>query len=140
MVARPMTGIASLPTVGALLRDWRRRRRVSQLDLALEAGISARHLSFIETGRSRPSREMVLHLADELDVPLRDRNPLLIAAGHAPAYARTDLDADSMQPVRDALDRVLRSHQPYPALVVNRLWELVAANDGVRALMADVAD
>ena len=83
---------------------------------------------------------MVLHLADELDVPLRDRNPLLIAAGHAPAYGHTDLDADSMKPVRDILDRVLQSHRPYPALVVNRLWELVAANDGVWSLMGGVAD
>jgi len=128
------------PTVGTLLKEWRQRRHLSQLDLAGLAGVSTRHLSFIETGRSRPSREMVLHLADELDVPLRDRNPLLIAAGHAPAYARTDFDADSMKPVRDALDRVLRSHQPYPALVVNLLWELVAANDGVWSLMAGVAE
>src|SRR5881227_2940101 len=90
------------PTVGTLLKEWRQRRHLSQLDLAGLAGVSTRHLSFIETGRSRPSREMVLHLADELDVPLRDRNPLLIAAGHAPAYARTDFDADSMQPVRGA--------------------------------------
>ena len=104
------------------------------------AGVSTRHLSFIETGRSRPSREMVLHLAEELDVPLRERNPLLLAAGHAPAYASTDFDAESMKPVRDALDRVLRSHQPCPALVVNRMWELVAANDAVWPLMAGVAE
>ena len=128
------------PTVGALLKEWRQRRHLSQLDLASMAGVSTRHLSFIETGRSRPSREMVLHLADELDVPLRERNPLLVAAGHAPAYGHTDLDAESMKPVRDALDRVLQSHRPYPALVVNRLWELVAANEGVWSLMTGVAD
>lgn len=128
------------PTVGALLREWRQRRHLSQLELAAMAGVSTRHLSFVETGRSRPSREMVLHLAEELDVPLRERNPLLLAAGHAPAYTSTDLDADSMRPVRDALDRVLQSHQPYPALVVNRMWELVAANDGVRSLLTGVAD
>jgi transcriptional regulator with XRE-family HTH domain len=128
------------PTVGALLREWRQRRHLSQLELAGLAGVSTRHLSFIETGRSRPSREMVLHLAEELDVPLRERNPLLLAAGHAPAYPSTDLDADAMKPVRDALEHVLRSHQPYPALVVNRRWELVAANDGVWALTSGVAE
>jgi transcriptional regulator with XRE-family HTH domain len=128
------------PTVGALLREWRQRRHLSQLELAGLAGVSTRHLSFIETGRSRPSREMVLHLAEQLDVPLRERNPLLLAAGHAPAYASTAFDADSMRPVREALDRVLRSHQPFPALVVNRMWELVAANDGVPPLLAGVAD
>ena len=127
------------PTVGTLLREWRQRRHLSQLELASLAGVSTRHISFIETGRSRPSREMVLHLAEELDVPLRDRNPLLLAAGHAPAYSSTSLDAEAMKPVRDALDRVLRSHQPYPALVVNRKWEMVAANDGVLALVADAS-
>ena len=128
------------PTVGTLLREWRQRRHLSQLELAGMAGVSTRHLSFIETGRSRPSREMVLHLAEELDVPLRDRNPLLLAAGHAPAYGSTNLDAESMKPVRAILERVLQSHQPYPALVVNRMWELVAANDGVWSLMAGAAD
>src|SRR6058998_3664664 len=119
MVARPMTGIASLPTVGALLRDWRRRRRVSQLDLALEAGISARHLSFVETGRSRPSAEMVLHLAQGLDVPLRERNRLLLAAGHALRFEQHDLDDPEMSPVRWAMQQVLDGHEPYPALVVD---------------------
>ena len=94
-------------SVGQLLRDWRTRRRLSQLDLATEAGISARHLSFVETGRARPSREMVLHLAEHLDVPLRERNPLLIAAGYAPTYHATDLDAPEMQSVRDAVERLL---------------------------------
>jgi transcriptional regulator with XRE-family HTH domain len=126
--------------VGALLREWRQRRHLSQLELAGLAGVSTRHISFIETGRSRPSREMVLHLAEELDVPLRERNPLLVAAGHAPAYGSTNFDDDAMQPVRDALDRVLASHSPYPALVVNRTWDLVAANDGVSPLLEGVAE
>src|SRR5881227_654671 len=120
MVGAPMTDVASLPTVGTLLRDWRRRRRLSQLDLALEAGVSARHLSFVETGRSRPSAEMVLHLAEALDVPLRDRNQLLLAAGYAPVYGQRGLEEPEMGPVREALQQVLRGHEPYPALVVDR--------------------
>jgi transcriptional regulator with XRE-family HTH domain len=121
------------------LRDWRRRRRLSQLDLALEAGVSARHLSFLETGRSRPSREMLLHLAEELDVPLRDRNRLLLAAGYAPAYGERALDAPEMEPVRDALALVLEGHDPYPAAVVDRRWELVAGNRGLGLLAAGAA-
>src|SRR3954468_9442013 len=139
IVAEPMTDIASLPTVGTLLRDWRRRRRMSQLDLALEAGISARHLTFIETGRSRPSAEMVLHLAEELDVPLRERNQLLLSAGYAPAYAQRDLDAPEMGPVREALDDLLRGHEPYPAVVIDRHWGMVAGNRAVGLLTAGVA-
>src|SRR5882724_8033842 len=131
MVARPMTDIAALPTVGTLLRDWRRRRRMSQLDLALEAGVSTRHLSFIETGRARPSAEMVLQLADELDVPLRERNQLLLSAGYAPAYAQRDLDAPEMGPVREAIDQVLLAHEPYPAVVIDRHWGMVAGNRAV---------
>src|SRR6059058_2653786 len=107
------------PTVGTLLREWRQRRHLSQLELAGMAGVSTRHLSFIETGRSRPSREMVLHLAEHLEVPLRERNALLLAAGFAPAYRSTDFDADDMKPVCDALQRVLSSHDPYPALAVD---------------------
>jgi transcriptional regulator with XRE-family HTH domain len=122
--------------VGTLLRDWRTRRRLSQLDLASEAGISARHLSFVETGRSRPSREMVLHLAEHLDVPLRARNALLIAAGFAPTYHATDLDAPEMQTVRAAIERVLEGHEPFPAILVDRRWELVAANNAA-ALLTD---
>jgi transcriptional regulator with XRE-family HTH domain len=125
--------------VGPLLRSWRRRRRLSQLDLALEAGVSARHLSFVETGRSRPSAEMVLHLAGRLDVPLRERNALLLAAGYAPAYAERPLDAPEMTPVREAIDRVLAGHEPHPALVVDRRWELVAANRGLGLLLEGVA-
>ena len=118
-------------SLGGLLRDWRQRRRLSQLDLALEAGVSARHLSFLETGRSRPSREMVLHLSEQLEVPLRDRNQLLLAAGFAPAYTEQALDAPDMAPVRDALERILKGHEPFPAVVVDRWWDLQAANASV---------
>jgi transcriptional regulator with XRE-family HTH domain len=125
--------------VGPLLREWRQRRRLSQLDLALEAGVSARHLSFVETGRARPSAEMVLHLAERLDVPLRDRNQLLLAAGHAPAYGQRDLDEPAMGPVRDALARVLAAHEPFPAVAVDRHWGMVAANAPVALLTEGVA-
>jgi transcriptional regulator with XRE-family HTH domain len=125
--------------VGPLLREWRRRRHMSQLDLSLEADVSARHLSFIETGRARPSAEMVLHLAEQLDVPLRDRNQLLLAAGHAPAYGQHGLDEPALEAVRAALDRVLEGHEPNPALVVDRHWGLVAANAGVAPLIAGAA-
>lgn len=121
---------ATVP-LGTLLRDWRRRRRLSQLDLALEAGVSARHLSFLETGRSKPSREMVLHLSEQLDVPLRDRNRLLLAAGFAPAFDERPIDAPEMAPVREALDKILTGHEPYPAAVVDRWWNLVAANRSI---------
>ena len=105
--------------VGPLIRDWRQRRRLSQLDLALEAGVAARHLSFVETGRSRPSAELVLNLAERLGVPLRDRNRLLLAAGHAPVYEQHALDDPEMAPLRDALGLILAGHEPYPALVVD---------------------
>src|SRR3954467_9613630 len=111
-----MSAVADRVPLGMLLKDWRRRRRLSQLDLALEAGVSARHLSFVETGRSKPSREMVLHLAEQLDVPLRDRNHMLLAAGFAPALEERAIDAPEMAPVRRALARVLTGHEPYPAL------------------------
>jgi transcriptional regulator with XRE-family HTH domain len=124
--------------LGSLLRDWRQRRRLSQLDLALEAGVSARHLSFLETGRSKPSREMVLHLSDQLDVPLRDRNSLLLAAGFAPAFEERAIDAPDMAPVREALDRVLTGHEPYPAVVVDRWWNLAMANSSIAMFTADV--
>jgi transcriptional regulator with XRE-family HTH domain len=125
--------------VGPLLRDWRQRRRRSQLDLALDAGVSARHVSFVETGRSRPSAEMVLQLAEQLEVPLRDRNQLLLAAGYAPQYGERALDDADMTPVREALELVLRGHEPYPAAVVDRWWEMVAANSGIALLVEDVA-
>jgi transcriptional regulator with XRE-family HTH domain len=115
-----MLATAPSTSVGQMLRDWRVRRRMSQLELASEAAISARHLSFVETGRARPSREMVLHLAEHLDVPLRERNPLLIAAGYAPTYHATDLDAPEMKSVRAAIDRLLTGHEPYPAILVDR--------------------
>jgi transcriptional regulator with XRE-family HTH domain len=135
-----MTRVADRPRVGPLLREWRQRRRMSQLDLALEAGVSARHVSFVETGRAKPSAEMVVQLAEHLDVPLRDRNALLLAAGYAPAYAQRDLDEPEMGPVRDAIDRVLRGHEPFPAIVVDRHWGLIAANRAVPLLIAGAAD
>jgi transcriptional regulator with XRE-family HTH domain len=122
------------PAFGMLLRTWRQRRRLSQLDLALETGVSARHVSFLETGRSQPSREMVLRLADQLDVPRRERNPMLLSAGYAPAYPMHTLDHEEMAPVRDALDMILGGYQPYPALAVDRSWNLVAANPSVALL------
>jgi transcriptional regulator with XRE-family HTH domain len=131
---------ASRPPVGAMLREWRLRRGLSQFELALEAGVSSRHLSFIETGRSRPSAEMVLHLAERLDVPLRDRNHLLLAAGYAPAFSQRELDAPELGPVREAIDQVLRGHEPYPALVVDRHWGLVASNRPLDALVDGVAE
>jgi transcriptional regulator with XRE-family HTH domain len=137
---RSVTVVATRPPVGALLREWRQHRRLSQLELALQTGVSSRHLSFVETGRARPSAEMVLHLAEQLEVPLRDRNHLLLAAGYAPAFAQRDLDAPEMGPVRDAIDQVLRAHEPSPALVVDRHWGLVAANRAVEALIGDVAE
>jgi transcriptional regulator with XRE-family HTH domain len=127
------------PTVGHLLRAWRTRRRLSQLDLANEAGISARHLSFVETGRSRPSREMVLHLADRLDVPLRERNALLLAGGFAPTFHATDYAAPEMQAVREAVERILAAHEPFPAILVDRRWNLIAANGAATVLVDGVA-
>jgi transcriptional regulator with XRE-family HTH domain len=135
-----MTDVIERPRIGPLLRQWRRRRRMSQFDLALEAGVSARHLSFVETGRSRPSAEMVVHLADQLDVPLRERNQLLLAAGYAPAYGQRGLDDPDMEPVRETLERLLAAHEPNPALVIDRHWGMLAANRGVAALTALVAD
>jgi transcriptional regulator with XRE-family HTH domain len=134
-----MTEVADRPRIGTLLREWRQRRRMSQLDLALEAGVSARHVSFVETGRSRPSAEMVVQLAEHLEVPLRDRNALLLAAGYAPAYAQRDLDEPEMGPVREAIDRVLRGHEPFPAVVVDRHWGLVSANRAVPLLIKGAA-
>jgi transcriptional regulator with XRE-family HTH domain len=125
--------------VGPLLRDWRKRRRLSQLDLALEAGVSARHLSFVETGRARPSADMVLQLADRLEVPLRSRNQLLLAAGHAPAFEQHDLEDPEMAPVRQAIDLILHGHDPYPAVVIDGAWEMLGANRAVALLTAGVA-
>jgi transcriptional regulator with XRE-family HTH domain len=116
---------------GELLRQWRTQRRLSQLELALQAEVSTRHLSFVETGRSQPSRDMVLHLGEQLDVPLRERNQLLLAAGFAPVYPQTALDAPHMSAVREAVRQVLSGHEPYPAVVVDRAWNLVDANASV---------
>ncbi|HUP17667.1 MAG TPA: helix-turn-helix transcriptional regulator [Acidimicrobiia bacterium] len=120
--------------VGDMIRDWRTRRRFSQLDLAVDAGISARHLSFVETGRSRPSPEMLLLLAERLEVPLRERNTLLLTAGYAPRYSQLALDDNAMAPVREAVQRMLDAHHPYPGVAVDRLWNVVLANQAARAL------
>ncbi|MEV4050519.1 helix-turn-helix transcriptional regulator [Amycolatopsis sp. NPDC049688] len=125
--------------VGELLREWRDRRRISQLDLAISADISTRHLSFVETGRSKPSRDMVLRLGEHLDVPLRDRNRLLLAAGYAPAYTETALGDPELDAVRQAVRQLLAGHDPYPAAVVDRNWNLVDANAGVGLFVAGVA-
>jgi len=128
------------PSVGLLLREWRQRRNLTQLELALGSAVSARHLSFIETGRARPSREMILHLAERLDVPLRERNQLLLAAGFAPVFGERALDDSEMAPVREALDRFLSAHEPYPAVAVDRHWNIVASNRGVAYVTRGVAD
>jgi transcriptional regulator with XRE-family HTH domain len=126
------------PRPGELLRQWRERRRRSQLDLALAAEISARHLSFVETGRARPSRDMLLRLAEQLEVPLRERNHLLLAGGYAPVFGQAALDAPEMAGVREALRKVLAGHEPYPAVVVDRSWNLVDANAAVGVLLGPV--
>ncbi|WP_253777488.1 helix-turn-helix domain-containing protein [Goodfellowiella coeruleoviolacea] len=125
--------------VGELLRQWRERRRLSQLELAIQAAVSTRHLSFVETGRATPSRDMVLHLADELDVPLRERNHLLLAAGYAPVYPENSLDSPQLARVRAAVRQVLTGHEPYPAVAVDRLWNLVDANASVALFTTGVA-
>ncbi|MEC4015238.1 helix-turn-helix domain-containing protein [Streptomyces sp. H27-D2] len=130
--------IGQLPRVGVLLREWRRQRRLSQLALALAADTSARHLSCVETGRSRPSRTMVLRLADQLDVPLRERNHLLLAAGYAPAYRESALDGAGMAAARSALDLLLAGHEPYPAVVVDRWWNVVTGNRAMSVLLDGV--
>ena len=133
--------VATAPAgVGDLLRDWRHRRRRSQLDLALDASVSSRHLSFVETGRSKPSRDLVLHLAEHLEVPLRERNALLLAAGYAPVYSERSLDDATMGPVNEALETILTGHEPFPAIIVDRAWNLVSANRPAVALMTDGVD
>ncbi len=130
---------AALPTFGAQLREWRQRRRLSQLDLAGDAEVSTRHLSFVETGRAMPSREMVLRLADRLDVPLRERNRLLTAAGFAPMYGERRLDDPALKAAREAVELVLTGHEPYPALAIDRHWSLVSYNRAVPPLLAGIA-
>lgn len=125
--------------VGDLVRDWRTNRRLSQMDLALDAGISPRHLSFIETGRAQPSREMVLRLAEALEVPLRERNALLHAAGFAAIYPERPLDDPVLAPARAAVDLLLKGHEPYPALAVDRYWSLVSANRIVPLMLGGCA-
>jgi transcriptional regulator with XRE-family HTH domain len=134
-----MSAVGERAPLGVLLRDWRQRRRMSQLDLALEAGVSARHLSFLETGRSKPSREMVLHLAEELDVPLRERNRLLLAAGYAPAFDERPLEDPELEPVRRAVAQVLTGIEPFPAAVIDRWWNLVASNRQLGVFLEGVA-
>jgi transcriptional regulator with XRE-family HTH domain len=135
----PMSHLRRTSQIGDLLREWRHRRRLTQLELSTRTQVSAKHLSFLETGRAAPSREMVVHLAEHLDVPLRERNVLLTAAGYAPLYAETDLHAPEMTAINQAIQRLLRSHEPYPAVVVDRWWNMVAGNAGV-ALLAEGVD
>lgn len=123
------------PSVGGLLRSWRERRRLSQLQLASRAEVSTRHLSFVETGRSRPTREMVERLAGYLDVPLRERNELLLAAGYAPSYGRRDVDAPELRSVMDAFRMLLDAHLPHPALVLDRCWDVVDRNAATDVLL-----
>lgn len=131
--------LAPSRTVGDHLRDWRQRRRMSQLDLACEAEISTRHLSFLETGRAQPSRDMLLHLADQLSIPLRERNVILVAAGFAPVFPERALDDPALAAARRAVDLILTGHEPFPALAVDHQWNLVAANRAVAPLLAGVA-
>ena len=136
------TGVttAQARPVGELLREWRERRRLSQLDLAIQADISTRHLSFVETGRSRPTSQMILRLSEHLDVPLRDRNNLLLAGGYAPAYREVGLDAPELTTIRAALRQVLAAHEPNPAVVVDRHWNLVDANATIALFLAGASE
>jgi len=134
MTTMSLPGTTGVP-VGELLREWRQRRRISQLDLSIQAEISARHLSFVETGRSRPTPEMILRLTEQLDVPLRERNALLLAGGYAPAYPEHGLDEPELQSVRTALRQVLAGHEPHPAVLVNRWWEMLDSNAAIGILV-----
>jgi transcriptional regulator with XRE-family HTH domain len=125
-------------TAGELIRFWRTRRRLSQLDLALDANLSTKHLSFVETGRSRPSRQLLVHLAQRLDLPMAERNRLLLAGGFAPAYLELPYDGEMMQPLRESLRRLLLAHQPNPALIVDGLWNLIEANPAASLLFDGV--
>jgi transcriptional regulator with XRE-family HTH domain len=134
-----MATVSPQPSIGPLLREWRARRRLSQLELALDAGISTRHLSFVETGRSKPGREMLMRILKQLEVPFREQNRLLLASGHAPAFPERPLEDPELLPVREALDQILTGHEPYPAVVVDRAWNLVAANSAMLSLAEQVA-
>jgi transcriptional regulator with XRE-family HTH domain len=138
-VLRGVQTISETAPVGAMLREWRQRRRLSQLDLACDAEISTRHLSFVETGRALPSRAMLLRLADQLAMPLRARNALLMAAGFAATYPETPFDAPALEPARRAVELILKGHEPFPALAVDHHWILVAANAAVAGLLQGVA-
>ncbi len=129
---------ADTPASGELLRQWRRRRRLSQLELAAYAEVSQRHLSFLESGRASPSRDMVLHLAAHLEIPLRERNRLLTAAGFAPVYRESELDDTQFTAARQVVERILHGHAPYPALAVDRHWTLLMANEPMLALLDGV--
>ncbi|MEP7111948.1 MAG: helix-turn-helix domain-containing protein [Ilumatobacteraceae bacterium] len=128
------------PAVGELLRDWRTRRRRSQMDLSLDVGVSTRHLSFVETGRSRPSPELVLAIAHHLDVPLRERNGLLLAAGYAPRFSQMSLDDPTMEHVRSSIQRMLDAHDPYPGAVIDRQWNVTMVNRAGMMLAAGLPD
>jgi transcriptional regulator with XRE-family HTH domain len=125
---------------GEHIRSWRNRRRLSQLEFSLDVGVSQKHLSFIESGRSAPSRDMVLRLAEHLDVPLRERNVMLLAAGYAPVFPERSLDDPALKAARAAVDLVLKGHEPYPALAVDRHWTLIAANAVVPGLIGMARD
>src|SRR4051794_9421118 len=124
-----MATASSSAGVGSLLRGWRDRRRMTQLELALGTGISTRHLSFVETGRSKPGRDTLLRVAEQLDIPYRERNQILLAAGHAPAFPERRLQDAALAPVRFAIDRILDAHEPLPGVAFDRGWGLVAGND-----------
>jgi transcriptional regulator with XRE-family HTH domain len=128
------------PSFGGLLREWRQRRHLSQLALALEADVSQRHLSFVESGRAQASRELVMRLAEQLDVPLRERNQLLLSAGYAPVYTERPLDDPALGAARDAITRLLEAHEAYPALAIDRHWHLIAANRAVAPFLVGVAE
>ncbi|HXU99774.1 MAG TPA: helix-turn-helix transcriptional regulator [Caulobacteraceae bacterium] len=128
------------PQVGDHIRVWRRRRRMSQMDLALDAEISTRHLSFVETGRAAPSRRMILTLAERLEIPKRERNVLLVAGGYAPVFPERALDAPEMQPARDVIDLVLNGHLPYPAFAIDRQWNILSSNRSLPKIYEGVAE
>ena len=140
MTVMAQVGSQAPTTLGPLLQYWRRTRNLSQLALATEANVSPRHLCFIETGRSKPSREMVLHLADALAVPLRERNAMLLAAGFAPTFRELTLDDRELAPVRQAIDAILKQQEPFPAVVMNRHWDIVAANRAATRFFAMLLD
>lgn len=139
-VQRRARETSRVPGAGGYLRAWRQRRRMSQLQFALEAEISQRHLSFLESGRAAPSLEMLVHLAERLEVPLRERNAILLAAGYAPIYAERPLDDAAMAAARQAIERILAAHEPYPALAVDRHWHLVQGNAATGLLLKGVSD